>query len=242
MKAFFAAVREHLGPVKQGTIPGFEAVYEATKGLPLMHQAYIIATCYHETAFTMEPIYERGKREYFNKYEPGTKLGKDLGNTTKGDGYLYRGRGLVQITGRRNYAFAGGKLGLDLVKHPDKALDLKVATQILVRGMTEGWFTGKKLSDFNTYDGMRRVVNGTDRAAKISEYARVFQEALLAQGKATAPAPKPAPVPEPPKPETPPPATVEAPKPGKGLAAVIGGLLAAAFAALVYWITQGGSQ
>lgn len=239
MKAFFDVVREHLGPLKQSQVTGMQAVYDHTTSLPVMHQAYILATAYHETAFTMEPIYEYGPKAYFNKYEPTTKIGKALGNTTPGDGFLYRGRGFVQLTGRRNYAMAGGKLGLDLVKHPDKALDLKVATQILVRGMTEGWFTGKKLSDFNTYDGMRRVVNGTDRAAKIAEYARVFQAAVLAQGKATAPAPKPDPVPVPP-PATEPPSTPQ--KPGKSLAAIIGGILAAAFAALVYWITQGGNQ
>jgi putative chitinase len=239
MKAFFSAVREHLGPVKQNAIPGFEAVYEANKGLPVMHQAYIIATCWHETAFTMQPIYEIGQRPYFDKYEPTTKIGKALGNTQKGDGYLYRGRGFVQLTGRRNYELAGQKLGLDLVKHPDKALDLSVATQILVRGMVEGWFTGKKLSDFKTFEEMRRVVNGTDRAKPIADYARVFQSAVLAQAAEDAKAAqKPVqPVPVPPAPV--PPQTTE--KPGKGLAAVIGSLLAAAFAALVYWITRGGN-
>lgn len=250
MKAFFAAVREHLGPVKQGTIPGFEAVYEATKHLSVMHQAYIIATCWHETAFTMEPIYERGPKSYFDKYEPGTKLGKALGNTQKGDGYRFRGAGWVQITGRRNFEFAGQKLGVDLVKHPEKALDVKIATQVLVRGMTEGWFTGKKLSDFKTFEEMRRVVNGTDRAKAIAEYARIFQSACLAQASEDAkPAPqKPVqPVPAPPRDDgdiRDDRAAEEAKtpeKPGKGLAAVIGSLLAAAFAALVYWITQGGN-
>jgi hypothetical protein len=53
-----------------------------------------------------------------------------------------------------------------------------------MRGMFEGWFTGKKLEDYifgNTCDyvGARKIVNGTDRAETIAGYAEKFQSALL---------------------------------------------------------------
>jgi hypothetical protein len=151
----------------------------------------LLATAWHETAATMQPITEYGGRKYFDKYDTG-KLAKALGNTPEadGDGYTYRGRGYVQLTGRANYAKAGLALGLDLLRNPDLALQPTVAGKILVTGCTEGWFTGKKLSDYADYRNMRRVVNGTDKADAIARYAETFEAAL-----AKAPAPIPAPTP-----------------------------------------------
>jgi lysozyme len=87
-----------------------------------------------------------------------------------------------------------------------------------------------------TVKGKKVVVDGLTNRRKQE------RSLFLKASAAVAPAPKPEPVPEPPKPETPPPTPASPEKPGKGLAAVIGGILAAAFAALVYWITQGGNQ
>ena len=137
--------------------------------------ANALAQTYHETAATMQPIYERGKKSYFNKYE----FRSDLGNTQKGDGYKYRGRGFIQITGRKNYTHFTKILGIDLINNPDLALQPNIAAQILFIGMEQGAFTGKKLSDYfnDKVDdawNARRIVNGTDQAGLIAGFHNNF--------------------------------------------------------------------
>jgi hypothetical protein len=185
MKLFFDSAREAFGSLKQGQVDGMSVVLAATAHLALHHRAYILATAWHETAATMQPIYERGAKSYFNKYEPGSKIGKALGNTIEGDGYLFRGRGYVQLTGRANYRKAGSALGLDLLVYPEEALKPASASQILVRGMIEGWFTGVKLPNTIGFRDSRRVVNGLDRADLIAGYADKFEDALIAASPVT---------------------------------------------------------
>ena len=188
------------GSLSQTQVDGINTILSAFKlhgDGSRMSLAYLLATTKHETADTMQPIHERGAKAYFAKYEPGTSIGKNLGNTLKGDGYRFRGRGYVQITGRANYAKAGKKLGRDLIAKPDDALLPDVAAFILIRGCIEGWFTGKKLGDYTNFYNMRRVVNGTDKAPLIASYADIFEEALQRASVAKPAKPAPAPPPKP---------------------------------------------
>lgn len=178
-KEFFDVARAMFGKFNAGQVEGINALFDATRGLPQSHRAYIFATAWHEVNKTMQPITEYGGVKYFDKYDTG-KLAAALGNTPAkdGDGYKYRGRGYVQLTGWANYERASRKLGVDLLNNPDLALDPKIAAKIIVKGMTEGWFTGKKLSDYTSYKDMRRVVNGVDDAALIAGYAMAWDEAF----------------------------------------------------------------
>ncbi len=180
LKPFFDVVRAKFGNLSQQQVDGFNSVVALSDGLPLQHRAYILATCWHETAHTMQPIPEFGKG-----------AGKPYGTT-------YYGRGYVQLTWQANYAKASKIVGVDLVAHPDLALRPDIAGQILINGMTAGWFTGKKLSDFpaGDYYHMRRIINSMDRAPLIAGYAEAFELALKALPAAAAEQPaQPVPVP-----------------------------------------------
>ena len=63
---------------------GIIILTNATRTLPLEQRAYLLATAYHETAFTMQPIVEFGGRKYFDKYDTG-RLAEALGNTPEAD-------------------------------------------------------------------------------------------------------------------------------------------------------------
>ncbi len=150
--------------------------------------AYCLATFKWETAHTMRPIDERGGDAYFNKrYNPANSVGKILGNTKPGDGALYHGRGYVQLTGRNNYARAKKLTGVDLINEPDRAKDPDLAYHIAIQGMTDGWFTGRKLANYFVADtadyfNARKIINGIDQADKIAEIARGYSE-ILREGK-----------------------------------------------------------
>jgi hypothetical protein len=191
--AFYASVRRRTSGIfgtslSQGQVNGCETLLgEAEKdGTPLRFLAYILATAYHETACTMQPVREIGKGK-------GRPYGKPV------NGKIYYGRGYVQLTWLENYQRAAKELAVDLVRYPDDALEPDIAAAILFRGMTEGWFTGKKLSDYinldkTDYFNARRIVNGTDRAQKIAGYAKAFETALREAAYASQ-APKPKPMP-----------------------------------------------
>jgi putative chitinase len=189
--AFFNGYRAAYGALGQGQVNGLESLLAQIELDPDLADprwaAYMLATVKHECADTYQPVVERGARSYFDKYESGTNLGKQLGNTNPGDGYLFRGRGYVQITGRANYQSMTGKLRLsgndDLVQHPDSALEPGVAYRIMSYGMRKGSFTGKKLADYITAGGTdylqaRRIINGLDRADTIKGYAVAFESIL----------------------------------------------------------------
>jgi peptidoglycan hydrolase-like protein with peptidoglycan-binding domain len=155
------------------------------KNIPVSWLAYILATVYHETAATMQPIAEYGHG-----------AGYDYGKPDPETGQVYYGRGDVQLTHKVNYEkaqqyvinFNTMKPDLDMVNNPDLALVPWVAAQVTINGMSQGWFTGKSLSDYLTptatdYYNARRIINGTDKAQTIAAYAVEFEEALhLANG------------------------------------------------------------
>lgn len=200
--AFYASVRQRASGVfgtsiSKSQVQGTEAIldFAERRGTPLRQLAYILATAYHESAHTMQAVRETlattdaGAIAALEKAWNAGKLKwvKTPYWRKDADGKSWFGRGLVQITHKANYQKLGLLIGVDLVKDPSKALELSTAVQILFVGMELGSFTGKSLSDYISdgrvdYEGARRVVNGTDKAALIAGYAVAFERALVAAG------------------------------------------------------------
>lgn len=185
--AFFAAVRKLTQGLNQTQVDSINALVNGAAHWPIGWLAYGLATAWHEAI--LEPINEYGTTAYFfRRYDKaGDKphIAKALGNTEPGDGVRFHGRGLVQLTGRANYAKAGAYLGIDLIANPDLALEPDNAARILIWGMETGAFTGKSLKDYISDRGThaqfaaaRRIVNGLDQAERIAGYADKFQDAL----------------------------------------------------------------
>lgn len=193
---FFDRVRARPfgGSLTKSQVEGMEAILDAAGRFGLTdvrHLAYALATAFLETARTMQPIKEIGGAAYFTKmYDiKGDRPAKarELGNLTPGDGAKYAGRGYVQLTGRNNFDRAGKKIGVDLVASPDLAMVPDNAARIMFSGMTEGWFTSKKLADYFSTQvddptNARRIINGTDKASTIAGYHVNFLSALKAAG------------------------------------------------------------
>lgn len=199
-KAFYDRLRalDLLGPtITQAELAGCEAIIDGARqaAWSTADLAYGLATAWHETAHTMQPVKEFGGPEYLRRMYDITgrrpTMARQMGNTVPGDGVRYAGRGFVQLTWKSNYARAGAKLDLPLVGNPDLAMELRHAGAIMAWGMAQGWFTGKRLRDYLPARGpamlpqfieARRIINGTDRAADIAAFAVDFQEAVIAGG------------------------------------------------------------
>ena len=100
-----------------------------------------------------------------------------MGNLQDGDGWKFHGRGLIQLTGRENYANCGSSIGVDIIDNPDLLLTPKYAT------LSAGWFWNKHglnlLADAQEYGTMTRRINGgatalDERIAKITKALQVL--------------------------------------------------------------------
>ena len=120
-------------------------------------------------AFLAQIGHESGQLKYVKEIWGPTKAqakyeGRvDLGNTVEGDGSKYRGRGLIQITGRANYAECGEALGLDLIRQPELLEKPQHAC------MSAAWFWASRglntLADAGKFDTITQRINGGQNGA-----------------------------------------------------------------------------
>lgn len=121
--------------------------------------AYFMAQTAHETA-GYRWLRELGSPKYFARYEKR----RDLGNRSDGDGYRYRGGGLLMLTGRANYQTCGEALGLPLLEDPESIVRPDVAV------LTACWFwtsrSCNEKADARDFVGLTRTINGGTNGIK----------------------------------------------------------------------------
>ena len=96
----------------------------------------------------------------FDLYEPPTQIAKNLGNTHKGDGAKFKGRGFVQLTGRSNYQRIGPQVGADLAGNPELCNDPKMAGRILAQFLKNSESAIRTALKNNDLARARKLVNG----------------------------------------------------------------------------------
>ena len=124
-----------------------------------MHN-YNICGKLRESAFIATIIHESGSFRYTKEIASGKayEWRKDLGNVQAGDGERFKGRGLIQLTGRTNYTLASNALGIDFVNHPELLEQPEFATMVScwwwkMKGLNE-------VADTGDFRKVTRIVNG----------------------------------------------------------------------------------
>lgn len=198
-RIFYDRVRPMFGGrLRQEQVDGMNAILDnwdhRVRGGDLRWLAYMLATAFHETNQTMQPVREaywlsEGWRQRNLRYYP------------------YYGRGYVQLTWADNYRRAGQFVGADLLRQPDLAMDAGIAATVMFVGMQEGWFRGDgagrqtlaRYFNRTTDDpvGAREIINGREikviggqrvlLATVIARYHAGFLQAMLAAPRGIAP-------------------------------------------------------
>lgn len=139
-----------------------------------LRAAAFLAQIGHESS-RLRYTRELGSHDYLDKYDTG-RLAARLGNTPQddNDGQRYRGRGLIQITGRRNYELCGFGLGIDLIAQPELLEQPELACR------SAAWFWHNEnlnaLADKHAFDTITRRINGgqNGREDRIALYQRAL--------------------------------------------------------------------
>lgn len=125
--------------------------------------AYILGTVAHESgnfSYQSEVITEEAANQRY-----GRTRGVALGNTQPEDPWRYRGRGMIQLTGRANYRSSGNRIGVDLERWPDLLFVPEVGARVATVGF---FFTPSNLERLKrqisgpspNWAALRRIVNG----------------------------------------------------------------------------------
>ena len=172
-------IMPHLKPERRDAfLPHLQAAMEEFEVNTPLRQAAFLAQLAHESGEFryMEEIW--GPTAAQKRYEPPSSLARRLGNMEPGDGFRYKGRGPIQVTGRDNYRRYGGLLGLDLEAEPEQAATPEVGFRIAglywqKNGLNE-------LADKEWFKTITKRINGGTNG--LEDRRRYYERARTALG------------------------------------------------------------
>jgi len=180
-KHFFDSYRSKHGKLSAAKVKALDFLItklEAGRFKLETQMAYILATIFHETNGTFEPVIEgywlgnNRKNKLYNYYLKNNARALKSIFPDGVNGLTYEGRGFVQLTHDFNYDAFG------LKDNPDAAMEPETAFLVIEKGLANGTFGHKLQSHVNEtktdYINARRCVNGTDKARLIAGYAEQF--------------------------------------------------------------------
>ena len=141
-------------PFAKARIPSFVAPLNAA-----MYEFHINSPL-RQAAFIAQIAHESGELRYVEEIASGIAYEhrKDLGNTQPGDGMKFKGRGLIQITGRNNYHECGKALGVDLITNPELLETNDMACR------SAAWFWASRglndRADMGDFERITKRING----------------------------------------------------------------------------------
>lgn len=163
-------------------IAPYSSTYRLTQLLPHLNttmQRYAINTPLRKAHFLAQVGHESDGFNTNEEYASGAdyEWRTDLGNVQVGDGVRFKGRGLIQVTGRSNYAACGQALGVDLIGNPQRLADFDLAC------LSAGWYWDtRSLNNYADDDDVltiTRIINGglnglADRQDYLARAKQVF--------------------------------------------------------------------
>lgn len=134
-----------------------------------LRQAHFLAQLAHESAGMTTTVEFASGAAYEGR--------RDLGNTQRGDGMRFKGRGLIQLTGRANYARFGKLLGTDLVSNPESAAAFPWAA------LTSGeYWNDRKINSAADRDDLvgvtKKINGGTNGLSSRRSFLALAKQAL----------------------------------------------------------------
>jgi len=135
-----------LGQIKESTCAPTSCAQKFMTYIIETCERYQINTPVRKLCFLAQVGHESGSLFFTEELASGAAYEgrKNLGNTQPGDGVRFKGRGLIQITGRSNYKAVGDALGVDLIKNPillgGKNVTKCTSEQLKYAALSAGWY------------------------------------------------------------------------------------------------------